>query len=324
MQRFVDKIRSLFQAKPEPEDPRALLDLPTLATDRRNLSFNYDRELLYWRNEIAARNEHILERCSTSPESRNQCPWLVEDAVRRAAQALGRKPRVLELGAGPFSSLVFLVRHDLAEVVATDALAEEFARLLADATISYPVTPVCVLGEFLDQLYPSESFDITFVSNALDHCLCPAVAWYNMLKLTRVGGFVIHCHAVREGTHQKQEDLHQFDLWPENNGLMISDLAGHEFSLTEGLPLECEHLEVIPADGPDGWPWFAQSFTKTAALAASASFLEHCLRDLLRAFQSRNAWALYLERRINASAHLASQPGHPYSIPPESAEAPSD
>ena len=101
------------------------------------------------------------------------------------------------------------------------------------------IAPAICTAEFLDDLPRFGEFDIVWISNALDHTSAPVLAWLNLFRATRVGGVMAHAHFLREGTHAKGDQLHKFDLFPENGQLCLEDLAGGiRVSLTEHLPLQ--------------------------------------------------------------------------------------
>ena len=170
-------------------------------------------------------------------------------------------------------------------------------------------------GEFLDVQRPGEQFDIVYIGNALDHTSSPALSWLNAFKLTKVGGTIGHTHFVREATAQKQDQLHQFDLYPEGDEFWIDDLNGHRFSLTRGLPLHLTHRDSYLVNS---MPAFMQLFVKTSDESPTPEFLAQVIEDLRRAFQHRSQWAFRLEHFINTKADIGT-PAVPYTLDPDKA-----
>ncbi len=302
-----------------PEGPsRAAADdlqseLEALVEDSNNVLHALYREVEFWSSQIRdPKICNIYERVSKDPQSVNGCSnvliSLVDDLI-----ATGIRPRILDLGAGPFSTMYYFHRSNKADVVAADILAREYCELLRRSKFDEILMPEFITGESLDQQRQGERFDLVYVGNALDHTSSPALSWLNALKMTKVGGIIGHAHFVREGTAQKQDQLHQFDLYPQGDQLWIDDLKGHRFSLTEGLPLRLKHQDEYLVNSH--MPAFTQLFVKTGDDFQTAEFLAHVLEDLRRAFQRRSRWAFRLEHFINSKAGLGTIEA-PYTLDP--------
>lgn len=108
-----------------------------------------------------------------------------------------------------------------------DALADEYHEFYKRFALEPPIPLKSGSGETLGPEPTGGPFDFCFVQNALDHTACPALTWLNLFSLTKVGGFLGHCHAIDEATHEKQDQLHQYNLRPEGSGrLVMDDLHG--------------------------------------------------------------------------------------------------
>ena len=205
------------------------------------------------------------------------------------------------LGCGPFSNLGYLQRTKRANIVGVDALALEYIELYKEFAIEPPIPLVAGSGETLNPDLMGGAFDFTYVQNALDHTAAPALTWLNLYRTTKIGGFLGHCHGVNEATHEKQDQLHQFNLRPEGDGeMIIDDLNGHIFSLTRGLELELHYQTLMPIR--DDYAYFIQIWRKTGEQVAP-SLLSDAMENLRRAYVKRSAWAFTTEddilRRLN-------------------------
>jgi len=297
-----------------PPDDRS--EFLALAQDNENVLHSLFREVEFWTGQILDPQIcNVYERVSNEPESINQCsPTLIKivDSIR----ARGQTPRILDVGSGPFSLMYYFKRTGKAEPVAVDILAREYCDMLERFKFCDIVMPRFGTGEFLDVQLAGEQFDIVYIGNALDHTSSPALSWLNALKLTKVDGIIGHGHFVREASAQKQDQLHQFDLYPEEDQLWIDDLKGHCFSLTKELPLRLIDSQTYLVN--EHMPAFNQLFIKTADDVQNAEFLGHVLEDLRRAFQRRTRWAFRLEQFINVKAGLGTLET-PYVMDPDKA-----
>src|SRR5262245_25600736 len=196
-----------------PPDDRS--EFLALAQNNENVLHSLFREVEFWTGQILDPQIcNVYERVSNEPESINQCsPTLIN--VVESIRARGETPRILDVGSGPFSLMYYFKRTGKAEPVAVDILAREYCDMLARFKFGDIVMPRFGTGEFLDVQLAGEQFDIVYIGNALDHTSSPALSWLNALKLTKVNGIIGHGHFVREASAQKQDQLHQFDLYPE-------------------------------------------------------------------------------------------------------------
>jgi SAM-dependent methyltransferase len=136
-------------------------------------------------------------------------------------QMAGDEVRILDVGAGPATSLGKTHPVKRLSVTAVDPLGDDYARLLADAEIEPPVPTQQVAGEALTGTFEPASFDIAYARNALDHGVDPARIIREMLALVRPGGFVILRHYENEAQTMGYEELHQWNFSVEDDRLVV-------------------------------------------------------------------------------------------------------
>jgi SAM-dependent methyltransferase len=159
--------------------------------------------------------------------------------------------RILDVGAGP---LTFLGKnfdgHPLM-ILAIDALAEDYDKLLDKHEIIPMIRTKKWDSEDLDKL-PEDygMFDLIVAQNTLDHSYDPVSAILFMPKLLKPGGVIWLKHYINEAERGKYNGLHQWNFYMENECLMIGskdqvtnlteyfkDIHGgfsHEYQLTPG------------------------------------------------------------------------------------------
>lgn len=302
-----DIIRDHFRQKAgELETLRAALaadQAPVRALVRHpeNLSYSYYRELLYWNNSWRDQIPAILHRLD--PAVNYHCPAFVFDLIETLKREGVGRPRLLDFGCGPFSNLCAVHKRGAAEILGIDALAEEYLELYRKFGIEPPIPLRPGSGETLSPATAGGTFDFCFVQNALDHTACPALTWLNLYAVTNVGGFLGHCHAVNEATHEKQDQLHQFNLRPEgSDALVMDDLHGQVLRLTDGLELELHFQKQTEVRA--NYVYFTQIWRKKGN-AVSAAALRGALEALSRSFVKRSRWAFTMEDTLLAGAGLA-------------------
>ncbi|MCX5706094.1 MAG: methyltransferase domain-containing protein [Candidatus Omnitrophica bacterium] len=95
---------------------------------------------------------------------------------------------LLEIGSGPVSLLAWGVNKNLFHVVAIDALADSYEKIMKNYKYSYPIKPIKGYGERLPNVVNKKVFDIIYSSNALDHVVSPEKCLNNMFKVLKKRG----------------------------------------------------------------------------------------------------------------------------------------
>ncbi len=169
-------------------------------------------------------------------------------------------PRVsiLDVGAGPASSLGSALGGRELELVAVDPLADEYDRLLARHGVEPPVRVLACRGEDVLARFGPDRFDFVYARNSIDHSADPARVVRNMLLLARPGGFVILRHWRNEGLKAEYEELHQWNvdladgelvLWNARHRHTLSELA-HGLEVDRDLVIEHEQMIAVLRRGP--------------------------------------------------------------------------
>lgn len=176
-------------------------------------------EVDFWAQYIATRGlewPYEFERRFDPAEPLRES--LVLDVLDRIA---ADDVRILDVGAGPATSLG--TKHSAKQLMisAVDPLGDEYARMLSDAGIEPPVRTQHVAGEQLSSAFEPASFDIAYARNALDHSVDPARIIREMLAVVRPGGFVLLRHYENEAETMGYEDLHQWNFCVEDGRLIV-------------------------------------------------------------------------------------------------------
>ena len=123
--------------------------------------------------------------------------------------------RILDVGAGPLTSVG--KRWDGHEVMlfAIDPLAEEYAKIRLKHGIVAPVRTEFGHGEDVAEQFSANLFDLAHARNALDHAHDPVKCIRAMVTVVKPGACVVLAHAIREADAQKHYGLHQWNFYPE-------------------------------------------------------------------------------------------------------------
>jgi SAM-dependent methyltransferase len=119
---------------------------------------------------------------------------------------------ILDVGAGPLTSLGYRYPGKALTIVPVDPLADEYGRLLNEAKLDPPVRTIQVAGEDILEHFGPRRFDIAYADNSLDHSADPLTIISNMVGVVRPGGVVILRHKRNEGESARYGGLHQWNF----------------------------------------------------------------------------------------------------------------
>jgi SAM-dependent methyltransferase len=161
----------------------------------------------------------------------------------------GGKVRILDCGAGPLTILGKRLDDREVELVAVDALADEYDRLLA----TYQVVPLvrtlhCEVEE-LEAMFGPDEFDLVYMRNALDHSYDPVRGIRQMLRVAKPGCSVFLDHRVDEALHGRYRGLHQWNFRLEDDAGFVIWNRDARFVVQEEIP----DAKVGPAEVSARW-----------------------------------------------------------------------
>ena len=164
--------------------------------------------------------------------------------------------RILDVGAGPLTKLGKTHPSKRLVITATDLLATDYDRLLAELGLVPPVRTIHADAEQLVAQFGRDAFDIVHAQNCIDHTADPARAIEEMVAVARPGGYVVLFHAENEGQREQYNQLHQWNFTCEAAAFVIRDRAGRTLNMTQRLaPLcdvECTRIVESPSKAPEG------------------------------------------------------------------------
>ncbi|MDR6816455.1 SAM-dependent methyltransferase [Neorhizobium sp. 2083] len=155
--------------------------------------------------------------------------------------------QILDIGAGPLTCLGATRPGYRLEIVPTDALADQYDRLLEKHRIRPQIRTMFALGEDIELLFGQNTFDIVHCQNALDHAIDPVRVLLQMLTVCRVGGYVMLRHAHNEAEHEQYSGFHQWNLTMRHNDFVIWN-RDHDINFSDEVAGFASH-EVLMSEG---------------------------------------------------------------------------
>jgi SAM-dependent methyltransferase len=132
---------------------------------------------------------------------------------------------ILDVGAGPLTTVGTLSQYCRPRVHAIDPLARPYARLLREAGIAPAVETEFAAAETLPFLLPPRSFDVVHCRNALDEAVNPLIGILQMLAMLRPGGVVYLRHATNAAEHAGYTGAQQFNFELRDDTLVVANTA---------------------------------------------------------------------------------------------------
>jgi SAM-dependent methyltransferase len=204
-------------------------------------------ELEFWRMVASGAppcppeyHAEILGRCDPAAEVN---PAFIADIVTAPlAEAV-----LLDIAAGPVSSLGWNYRGQRLNVIPIDALATDYATIMAEAGLRVPVPTRPGHAEALTGLFAPASVDFAHMRNALDHCYDPLQVIRGAMAVLKPGATFRISTIRNEAVRESYQGFHQWNI-DAPDGRLIIWRPGGEIDVAAAVP-EAE----IGID--DGDPW---------------------------------------------------------------------
>jgi SAM-dependent methyltransferase len=146
---------------------------------------------------------------------------LQDRIIRHLSTPPGGTVSILDVGAGPLTTLGKRWEGRVVQITAVDPLADEYKHLLAEVNITPPVQTQFGEVERLTELFPRNHFDLVHMQNALDHSYDPLLGIQQMLEVVKPRGCVLLLHEVNEGYRTNYVGLHQWNFCAENGHFIV-------------------------------------------------------------------------------------------------------
>jgi SAM-dependent methyltransferase len=147
--------------------------------------------------------------------------------------------RILDVGAGPLTTLGKTRKPFRYVIVPIDPLAESYKTLLDDYGFNPPNPTIYGDAEKLTEQFEEASFDLVYSRNALDHVENPEKALKEMFAVTKRGGHVFFEGNINEGLSENYKQLHKWNfmtvvdgkdgdcvIWNPDGAWLLSSLFG--------------------------------------------------------------------------------------------------
>lgn len=146
---------------------------------------------------------------------------LLQDDVLECIDTDKTDIKILDVGAGPLTILGKKWANHNIEIIACDALSDQYDKLLAKHGITPLVRTQLCRSEELSERFAPNSFDFSYARNTLDHGLDPMDAILEMINVVKPGHNILIEHFLNEGASGGYGGLHQWNFEVRNDDLII-------------------------------------------------------------------------------------------------------
>jgi SAM-dependent methyltransferase len=158
---------------------------------------------------------------------------LQEHLKKLLPQSNGRPYRILDVGAGPLTTVGKVCDGSKIDLLAIDPLASVYDMLLDKNGITPPVRTKYGEAEKIAEMYTDGSFDLVHAANSLDHAHDPVAAIKAAARVVRPGGHVFLEHILNEGAREGYGGLHQWNFGVEDNSFTIASSTGQKTDMAK-------------------------------------------------------------------------------------------
>ncbi len=208
-----------------------------------------------WDGSPAQYSPNVLQHLSAA-NCKVYFPHYVIDEIRQRYMEKQQPIEALDIGSGPISRLRWGALKGMVHITGVDPLLDVYDVLLAhhglDRLPAIRVERAITAGaEGLNAHVTPASFDFAFCCNVLDHVEDPPTVVEEIAQALRPNACLALEFATREGSRQKWQQLHQFDLFltDDHGELMCQWGDGTTKKLVaRDTDLSLEHVVIATED----------------------------------------------------------------------------
>ena len=166
----------------------------------------------------------------------------------------GAVVRILDVGAGPLTSLAVQWPGRRVVTVAVDPLARQYSQAINRYGIQPLVRTDFGEAERLEELFADGEFDLVFSANCLDRSYDPLTAIRQMVRAVRPGGCVMLEHIDNDAVARSYQGLHQWNFDTNPAGQFVIWRPGASVVVEDALGAGCEvSTTAHPLEGGRKW-----------------------------------------------------------------------
>jgi SAM-dependent methyltransferase len=160
--------------------------------------------------------------------------------------------RILDVGAGPLTSLGKKCEGKRLFITAVDPLAAEFDRLLEKYGIQPLVRTENLAAENLTDRFAANTFDLVYARNSIDHAFDPEKAILRMIDVAKSGRYVLLEHKLNEAENENYSGFHQWNFSVSEDGDFLIRSKFKEVNMSRKYEHLCSMRCELETRGENG------------------------------------------------------------------------
>ena len=215
-----------------------------IAIERDNWQKNFCYELKFWDDWLGS--EGRINNCHEEYIRKIDHKSIFQKDFTMYLSSDLRKYRILDVGAGPLTQVNKTIPGKELEIHAVDPLSDIYRKLLNKYDIRPSVITEKLDGEELTSRYPYNFFDISCANNSIDHSYNPLLVLEEMVRVTKINGYVILSSFINEGSNKNWKGFHKWDLYVKDSNLFLKRQKFRPLNVTEWFngKLLYEHIDI--------------------------------------------------------------------------------
>ncbi len=179
-------------------------------------------ELRFWRDFFATKGGKWQQNYLQRQDSNLPLQNYINQYLRKTIE-IGSTAKILDAGAGPLTFVGKKSPICNLDLIAVDALANEYDQILAEFDITPIVRTQYCDVEKLTSRFALNYFDLVHIRNALDHSYDPLLGILQMLDVVKPGGYVLINTKIDEGEDENYLGFHNWNFRCQRGQFIIWD-----------------------------------------------------------------------------------------------------
>ena len=139
-------------------------------------------------------------------------------------------------------------------IIAVDPLADEYDKILHKYSIEPLIRTKKLSAEKLTKEFPSNTFDLVFARNCIDHAYDPEKAILQMIAVVKRNSYVLLEHRPNEADNQNYHGLHHWNFSVSSEGDFLISSKSKQLNITTKYKKICSvSCEILNLGQNDEW-----------------------------------------------------------------------
>lgn len=178
-------------------------------------------EVRFWRRWLEGNTEKAEDRAYRL-SSHRPFPWWAKPLIKGDPEHI----RVLDVGAGPLTSLGDVWEGKEVTILPIDPLADAYSKLMEEYAVTPPIRTLYGTGQDLVSQFGENSFDFIYASDSLDKTDDPIACYQQIMLVLKPGASAVTYHEANKAERHHYETVYQWNFSLKENRLLVWNHEG--------------------------------------------------------------------------------------------------